>query len=334
MMEQFFQAYLVAYMTVFMATAGGLCVLLLHLLVGGEWGRVSRKPLRAMSHLWPWLALLFIPIVFGAHAIYPWLNPDVAADLGRKGPYLTLPFFIGRAVIYFAFFYYAARKARALLDYNVPNTPPEFYQKTAGLLMVAFSILCSLAVFDWIMSLEPHWSSTLYGVMLIMGGNLTCMAILIVSLAWLQNPSRRIDVSVKASHDLGNLMFAFVIFWTYMEVSQYIIIWSGNLPEEIPWYLVRNSGGWKIVSWILVITQFVIPFLLLLAQSRKRNLDRLAKVAFYLLFIRVLDLFWLIAPDFMPGHFHLPVLYPVEIAAMIVLWFFLYKRQLDKEWLA
>ena len=334
MVDQFFQAYLVAYMVVFTMTAGGLCVLLLHLLVGGEWGRVSRKPLRAMSHLWPWMALLFIPIVIGAHSIYPWLRPEVAADLGRKATWLTLPFFTARAVFYFVFFYLVARRCRQLLDYKVPNTPPEYYQKPAGLGMIFFSIICSIASFDWMMSLEPHWASTIYGVLIVMGANLTCMAILIITLAWMQNPARPVEVSVKASHDLGNLMFAFIIFWTYVEVSQYIIIWSGNLPEEIPWYLVRNSHGWKIVSWILVLTQFVIPFLLLLAQSRKKNLNRLAKVALYVLAIRVLDIFWLIAPDFMNGHFHLPLWYPVEIAVLVGFWFFLYRRQLNKEWLA
>jgi hypothetical protein len=334
LITQFFQSYLVGYMCIFSVTSGGLAVLMLHLLVGGEWGRVSRRPLRAIASMWPWVTLLFIPVILGIHHIYPWSHPEVAEVLGRKRPYLTPFFFSLRAAAYFIYFNLLARRMVSLLNNQKPDSPPDYFQKSAALGMVSYFIVASLAVFDFMMSLEPHWASTLYGVMLIMGGGLTTWALLIVTLAWLQNPARPVVVSQKASHDLGNLMFAFTIFWTYMAVSQYIIIWSGNLPEEIPWYLVRNSGGWKAVSVVLVLAQFLLPFLLLLAQQRKKNLSRLVKVAAYMLCIRVLDMFWLIVPDFSPAHFRLHVLDFIVIGGLIFLWFTFYRRNLSREWLA
>jgi len=333
-MAEFFQSYLVGFMILFTVTAGGLLILLIHLLVGGQWGLASRKPLRAITGMFPWVTLLFIPVLLGAHFIYPWTNPEVAADLGRKGVWLTLPFFGLRAALFFAFFNAITFKVRKLITPETPKHPIEYFQRIGGLSMFSFAVVASLAIFDWMMSLEPHWSSTLYGVMIIMGGGLTAFALIIITLAWLQNPARPIPISEKASHDLGNLMFAFTIFWTYMAVSQYIIMWSGNLPEEIPWYIVRNSGGWHLVSYLVVIGQFVLPFLLLLAQRRKKNITRLARVAFFILCMRVVDNFWLIVPDFSPQQFRLHILDIVVIGGLIALWFTLYRRNFAKEVLA
>jgi len=331
LITQFFQSYLIAFMCVFSVTAGGLAVLLLYLLVGGEWGHVSRKPLRAMASMWPWITLMFIPVLLGLHAIYPWTHADVIAELGRKKPYLNAPMFIGRSILYFLYLNWMARKAVKTLEQKESQTSLEYFQKIGGLGILSYFVIVSLAIFDWMMSLEPHWSSTLYGLMIMMGGGLTAFALTVVTLAWLQNPARPITVSQKASHDLGNLIFAFTIFWTYMAVSQYIIIWSGNLPEEIPWYIVRNSGGWRAVSYLLVIAQFVLPFLMLLVQQRKKNLNRLVRVAVFVLAARVLDMFWLIAPDFSPGHFRLHWLDVVVISGLITVWFVLYRRNFARE---
>jgi hypothetical protein len=331
---QFFQAYLVGFMIMFNVTTGGLAVLLLHLLVGGQWGLVSRKPLRALTAMFPWVTLLFIPVFLGAHYIYSWTDPAVAADLGRKAVWLKLPFFGLRAACYFAFFNAVAFKARKMIAADAPKQSVEYFQKVGGLCMFSLFVVASLAIFDWMMSLEPHWSSTLYGLMILMGGGLTAFCVIVVTLDRFQNPAHPIVVSEKASHDLGNLIFAFTIFWTYMAVSQYIIVWSGNLPEEIPWYIVRNSGGWRLVAWLDVLCQFVLPFLLLLSQRRKKNLDRLAKVAIYILCIRVLDLYWLIVPDFSPQQFRIDIFDVVVIGGLLAFWFTMYRRNFAKEVLA
>lgn len=329
-LEQFFQSYLVGYMLVFTLSAGALGVLLLHLMVGGEWGRTVRKPLRAMMAFLPWSALLFIPILLGSHAIYPWTHADHIESLGHKKLWLSLPFVAARAAIIFAFLIGLASRVRRLMDAERPDSPVNYYQKTASLGMVGYFLIMSMAAFDWMMSLEPHWASTIYGAMIIIGSGLSTFAFVIVALGYLQPVPPAIEVTEKASHDLGNLLFAFTILWTYVALSQYLIIWSANLPEEIPWYLIRNRGGWGVLSVLLVLAQFVLPFFLLLARRRKKNLNRLAKVAVYILAVRVLDIFWLIVPEFSPT-FRIHMFDFLIPAGLLAVWALRFRAQFKQE---
>jgi hypothetical protein len=172
-------------------------------------------------------------------------------------------------------------------------------QMTSAVGLVAYGLTMTFASFDWLMSLEPHWFSTIYGVLIMGGQALTAWAALIVVLVWL---SRRppLDALVMPDHfhDLANLMLAFVMLWAYFAFSQYLIIWSGNLPEEIAWYLHRLQTGWRFIGAMLVVFHFAVPFLLLLSRAVKRDPQMLVQVAAGILVMRVVDLFWLIAPEF------------------------------------
>ncbi len=165
--------------------------------------------------------------------------------------------------------------------------------------LVGYGLTITFASFDWLMSLEPHWYSTIYGVLILGGQGLSALAFLIIMLAWLsaRPPLDRIVVPAHF-HDLGNLMLAFVMLWAYFSFSQYLIIWAGNLPEEIAWYLHRLHTGWRVIGIGLMIFHFAVPFVVLLSRTVKKQGRTLAIVAAWILIVRLVDLFWLIAPEF------------------------------------
>jgi hypothetical protein len=182
-----------------------------------------------------------------------------------------------------------------------PRIARRMQQLSAGGLL-AYGLTITFAAFDWLMSLEPHWFSTIYGVLIMGGQGLSALAFLIVALVWLSRrpPLDRIVVAAHF-HDLGNLLLAFVMLWAYFSFSQYLIIWSGNLPAEITWYTHRLQTGWRWVGTALVLFHFAVPFVLLLSRAVKRDPQMLVKVAIAVLIVRLLDLFWLIAPEFNPA---------------------------------
>ena len=319
-MTQLCRSYLFAFLVVLGIALGCLGLLLLHSVVGGEWGKVSRRILQAGADTLPWLGVLFIPVLLGLRHIYPWMNPaqlmNDAYAAGHKRFYFQVPFFVLRAVLYFILWSWMGHRQRRATRGSA-----------VGLLVYVLTV--SWASFDWVMSLEPQWSSSIYGAMLMVGDVLSALAFVVVVLTWRsQAKEDRSEVPADTTHDLGNLMLAFVMLWAYMGLSQYLIIWSANLPEEISWYLARQRGGWQIVAIVLIFFQFVLPFLLLLARQGKRNLASLARVAGLILALRVVDVFWLTAPDFSPGRFSLHVL---DIAALLALgwvWMFVFLRRL------
>jgi hypothetical protein len=222
--------------------------------------------------------------------------------LQHKQLYLNTPFFLFRATIYFLIWnglsYYLNRWSLEQDRTGDPRIPRRMQVLSAGGL-VGYGLTITFASFDWLMSLEPHWFSTIYGVLIMGGQGLSGMAFLIAAIVWLGRRPPLGDVVVPAHlHDLGNLMLAFVMLWAYFSFSQYLIIWSGNLPEEISWYQHRLQTGWRFVALALVVFHFVVPFCLLLSRSVKREGSILAVVAIGILLARVLDLFWLIAPEF------------------------------------
>jgi hypothetical protein len=302
---QFFQSYLMAYMFVLGLSLGSLALGMIHQLSGGAWGVVIRRQIGAASRVLPILTVLFLPIVLGMSHLYEWTHADIVnADpiLRGKRIYLNTPFFLIRAAIYFAAWNgvsYLLNKWGLEQDQTGDPRYAKRMQMLSGGGLLAYGLCITFASFDWLMSLEPHWFSTIYGVLIIGGQGLSALAFLITALVSLaRRPPLKDIVSPSHFHDLANLMLAFVMLWAYFSFSQYLIIWSGNLPEEIAWYLHRLQTGWRFVAITLVIFHFTVPFLLLLSRAVKRAPGTIVKVALAILVARLIDLFWLIAPEF------------------------------------
>ena len=302
---QFFQSYLMAYMLVLGVTLGCLAIGMIHQLSGGDWGVLVRRPIGAATRVLPVLTLLFLPIAMGMRHLYVWTDANLVANddvLRAKHLYLNRPFFLTRAAFYFlvwnAIVYFLNAWSLEQDRTGAPGLSRRM-QRLSGGGLVAYGLTVTFASFDWLMSLEPHWFSTIYGVLMIGGQGLSALAFLLIVLVWL---SRRapLDAIVVPQHfhDLANLMLAFVMLWAYFAFSQYLIIWSGNLPEEIAWYLHRMQGGWRALAMALVVFHFVVPFVLLLSRTIKREAALIVKVAIGVLAVRLLDLLWLIAPEF------------------------------------
>jgi hypothetical protein len=305
---QFVQSYLMAYMLCLGVTLGSLALGMVHQLSGGAWGVVIRRPIGAAARVLPVMTLLFLPIALGMSRLYPWTNADLVAHdevLRHKQLYLNTPFFLARAALYFLVWNLLSYFLNAWSLEQDRNPDPRIarrmQQLSAGGLL-AYGLTITFAAFDWLMSLEPHWFSTIYGVLILGGQGLSALAFLIVALVWLSRrpPLDRIVVAAHF-HDLGNLLLAFVMLWAYFSFSQYLIIWSGNLPAEITWYTHRVQTGWRWVGTSLILFHFAVPFVLLLSRAVKRDPQMLVKVAIAVLIVRLLDLFWLIAPEFHPA---------------------------------
>jgi hypothetical protein len=302
--RQFFQSYLMTYMLLLGATLGSLALGMIHQLSGGAWGVVTRRIFGAASRVLPVLTLLYLPLLLGLHDLYEWTHHDVvAADpiLAGKARYLNTPFFLARTVLYFAAWNAIAYFLNRWSLEQDRSPDPRIalrMQMLSGGGLVAYGLTMTFASFDWVMSLDPHWFSTIYGVLFMGGQGLTALAFLIIALAWLSRREPLDTIVVPAHfHDLGNLMLAFVMLWAYFSFSQYLIIYSGNLPEEITWYTRRLFTGWRAIGIGLVVFHFALPFLILLSRSVKRNPQMLVKVAAGVIVVRLIDLFWLIAPE-------------------------------------
>jgi len=333
----FFQAYLLAFAYVAAVTLGSLSILLIQHTVTGRWGLAIRRHLEAATRLLPLIAVLFIPVVLGLHHLYGWADPAVVAGsavLQRKVAYLNVPGFIGRAVLYFAVWLTLAyilnrwsRRQDTITDVNLPIR----FRQLAAPGLVAYALTVTFASFDWLMSLEPEWYSTMFGVQFFAGGALAAMSvtILVLSRTAKQGPLAAI-LKPETIGDLGNLTLAFTLFWTYVTFSQFLIIWSGNLPEEVPWYWDRVNGGWQYVGISLGLLQFIVPFLCLLPRSNRRDLRRLARLAAFILVMRFADLLWIVGPTFSPGLFRFPLVNVGAMAMLGGLWFWLYAGQLGR----
>lgn len=328
---QFFQSYLMAYMLWLGITLGCFALGMVHQLSGGAWGVVIRRPIGAASRTLPLMTLLFIPVLLGMGHLYIWTHADVVAHdemLQAKHAYLNVPFFVVRAAIYFAAWnaisYFLNAWSLEQDRTADPRIAVKMQRLSAGGL-VAYGLTITFASFDWLMSLEPHWYSTIYGALILGGQALSGLAFLIVVLVWLSNRPPLDRIVVKAHfHDLGNLTLAFVMLWAYFSFSQYLIIWAGNLPNEILWYASRLKTGWRSIGVALVVFHFAVPFVFLLSRTVKREGRLIVRLAIAILLARLLDLFWLIAPEFHTGGIYvswLDVLLPLSMGALWLGWF-------------
>jgi hypothetical protein len=308
--EQLVRSYLVAYLYWTGASLGSIALLMINHVTGGAWGVAIRRFLEAMIRLLPVMALLFLPIALGLPQLYEWARPEAVAHdalLQHKHAYLNVPFFLARTAGYFAIWILVERTLVRWSDAQDATTdalPTERLELVSRGGLLVMGLTMSFAAIDWMMSLEPHWSSTIYGVIFMGGSVLTAMALAIVLSALAREGTRLPDaISPDQFHDLGKLMLAFTMLWAYFNYSQFLIIWSGNLPEEISWYLARTSGGWKALTIALVAVQFVLPFIILLSRRVKRRPTALAVVAGGMLVARFVDMFWMVSPAFHEGAF-------------------------------
>jgi hypothetical protein len=335
--EQFFSSYLIGYLMVLGLTLGSLGFLMVHQLSGGAWGVVARQSFGAASRVLPYVTILFLPIVLGMHPLFEWTHADVVASdeiLKGKQAYLNVPFFLVRAVIYFVVWNGLAFVLNAWSQKQDETGDPALalrMQRVSAAGLLLYVLTMSFAAFDWVMSRDPHWFSTIYGAIILMGQGLVTLAFQIIVLTYL---ARRKPMSEALSPvylgDLAGLMFAFTILWAYMSFSQYILIWSGNLPEEIQWYLDRMQPGWLPMAIALIVFHFGAPFLLLLIRGIKRVPSRVRKVAWLIIFARLLDLFWLVAPE---THRHGLVISWMDVVvplALFALWSGLFVQQLRR----
>jgi hypothetical protein len=319
--QQFFRSYLISYLFWIGIPLGCFAILMLHHLVGGRWGFVIQRLLESGVRTFPLMALLFLPLIFGMRELYFWARPEaVASDpiLQQKSLYLNGPFFIARTIVYFAIWMTAGHffnKWSLEQDRTAEAVLTQRLQRLSGPGLVLYGLTVTFSAIDWIMSLEPHWYSTIYGMIFMVGHALAALALVII-VAHLLTDLKPLSQVIDPGHfhDLGNLLLAFVMFWAYLGFSQFLLIWVENLREEIPWYLHRSTGGWQVIALLLILFQFALPFLLLLSRATKRRAGILAIVASGVIFMHWVDLFWMIAPSFYPAAFHLHWL---DIAALV-----------------
>ena len=329
--DNFYSAYLISYMDLLGLSLGCMAVLMLYHLVGGKWGTVIRRFLEAGMMTLPMMFVLFLPILLSIPRIYPWAapghvpaNPTIASI---EAGYLNATGMWIRWVIYFAIWIVMAY---FLNRWSTEQDTPEGGAKSTlrfralsgpGLVIYAFSI--SFAVIDWVMSLQAHWISTIYGFIFIAGQALAAFsfAVLIEAILVKREPLSNYLTPVEV-HDHGKMMLAFVMVWAYFSYSQWLIMWAGNLPDEISWFLRRIHGGWGYVGVFLAAFHFGVPFALLLSRPLKRKTTTLVWVAAWLLIMRWVDIWWHVepAPPFQHATIHLSWLHFATVLGMGGFW--------------
>jgi hypothetical protein len=334
---QFYRSYLWAYVFIVALAVGSLGWLMLQYVTGGAWGLVVRRSCEAATRTLPLVLLMFLPVVIGINNLYPWPHAAlVKADplLQHKAPYLNTGFFLARSAFYFAGWlflgwWFNRWSAKEDAEGHAPVDGKLAGMAGPGLLFWGFSV--TFMVVDWVLSIDPKWFSTIFGMLFMASQALTAMAFLIVVLTLLyRSQPMSLVLTHRHLHDLGKFMLALVMVWAYFSFSQFLIIWAGNLPEEIPWYLVRLNNGWQVVAIVLVLGHFALPFALLLSRDLKRNFKLLASIAVFILAVRCIDLYWLITPGFRKEGFGLSYLDFTVPIGLIGLWLAYFFTQLEK----
>jgi len=334
--DQFFHSYLLAFVFWNGISVGSLAVVMLQYLTGGAWGIAIRRPLEAASRVLPLTTLAFLPVVFGMHRLYEWTHADVVAHdpiLRQKAPYLNVPFFLLRAAVAFgawlAIAFFLNKWSREQDGSDDHKKIDRKLQLLSGGGLVAFALTVTFTSVDWVMSLEPHWYSTMYGVLFMVSEALGALALATVTVVRLSNrPPLSEFAGGGILHDLGKMIFAFTMFWAYVNFSQYLIVWSGNLPEEISWYLARFRGGWGWVGLAVLLFHFVVPFLLLLSRQANRDPRLLSLAATMLVVMNFVNTAWMVLPAFSKGKFSISWMDIALPAGLGGVWLFLYARTL------
>jgi hypothetical protein len=339
--EQFFRSWLVAFVFWTALTVGSLGILMLQYMTGGWWGYMIRRPLLAATTNFPLVILAAIPVYLGAEHLYKWMDHDLMEHdhiLHQKIAYLNWEAFAIRGVVFFGLWalwaFMVRKRDREFEESGTPQAALSLRRWSApGILMIALT--GTFASVDWMMSLDPYWFSTMFGISFMVGAGLSAFSFSILVLTGMADHSPIKEVAQPIYfRDLGNLTFAFVMLWAYTAFSQFLLIWYGNIKEEIPWYLVRSHGGWGVVSVMMIVLHFFLPFLLLLQRGIKDKPKFLSKVVLFILVMRAVDYFWIIAPTWTTeGHhaaFKLHWLDFTTILGLGGIWVFLFFRALGK----
>src|SRR5882672_4935089 len=307
--DEFYRAYLLGFMCWLGVALGSMAILMIRHLTGGGWGTVIRRILGAAMRTLPVLAFLFIPVALGIRHLYIWAQPLTNIEDKHlhehleqlTQTYLTVNGFVIRAIFYFAVWnvlsFLLSKWSKETDRPGAPDNSGRFKAVSGpGLILYGFTI--SFAAIDWIMSLDPSWVSTIFGLIILIGEVLSAMAFAVVVERILYN-YKPMSEMLKPDfvHDHGKWMLAFTMVWAYFNFSQWLIIWAGNLPTEITFYLKRLSGGWGSVGLILAVFHFAVPFAILLSRPFKRDIRKLVWLGVWLLLMRYVDLFWIIEPN-------------------------------------
>jgi hypothetical protein len=304
--EQALRSWLVGFVFWGGIGIGSLGILMLQYLTGGAWGVVMRRVVEAGARTLPIIFVLFLPLAFGVRSLYEWTHlPATDPTVIQRGWFMTPESWILRSVAYFVvlgFITYMLNKWSVAQDKAADYEEGSTYLATAsrfsGPMMVIYALIVTFASVDWVMMLDPHFFSTIWGLLFVVGWALSCFCFSVSILAYLSDkaPMDRV-LGRRHFHDIGKLMLALVMVWAYFNFSQYLIIWSGNIPEETGWFLARTTKGWGYVAWGLVLLHFAAPFLVLLMQDLKRRPRTLAMVGIFILLMRFVDMYWLIGPS-------------------------------------
>ena len=336
--DQFYRSYLVGYLFCWGLGLGSLAVLMISYATGGEWGLVLRRILEAGSRTLGALAIGFIPILIGIHRLYPWTQADVAKEphLQQVGPaYLNVTYFIFRAALYFIVWialavWLSRQSARQDRERLVLDAP---LRAVSCLGLVLYGLTVTFAVIDWVMSLDPNWSSSIFGLLFFAGHGLLTWSFAVVVLALLvrEEPMKQV-AQPSQFHDNGKLLLTCTMLWGWFALSQWLIIWAGNLPDEISWYFNRTRGGWREFAYFLVIGEFFVPFFLLLSRELKTQAQQLKRLALWILFMGYWVLYWYVMPNFpdLRGHWRYSWQDAVVPIALLSWWLYLFFGNLQQ----
>jgi hypothetical protein len=311
--DQFYRAYLLGFMAWLGVALGSMAILMIRHLTGGGWGMVIRRILGAAMRTLPLLAVLFVPILLAVPQIYPWAMPlssvrdaHIREHLA-KNPFITQSYlnfrgFLLRAVIYFAIWNllsFLLTKWSEQMDRPGASDNTQRSKAVSGPGLILYGFTISFAAIDWVMSLDPSWISTIFGLVILIGEVLSamCFAVVVERILFNYKPMSEM-LKPDFVHDHGKWMLTFIMLWAYFSFSQWLIIWAGNLPSEITFYLTRLNGGWDYIGLIVVLFHFVVPFVILLSRPFKRDIRKLVWLAVWLMLMRYVDLFWIIEPNF------------------------------------
>ena len=334
--QQFYRGYLLGFMCWLGLALGSMAILMIRHLTGGGWGMVIRRILGAAMRTLPLLAVLFIPVLLGIHQIYIWAQPlNKIPDVHFREhleklthSYLSIGAFMGRAVFYFAVWnllsFLLSKWSKQTDRPGAPDNSQRFKAVSGpGLILYAFTI--GFAAIDWVMSLDPTWVSTMFGLIILIGQLLSamCFAVVVERILYEYPPMSEM-LKPDFVHDHGKWMLTFIMVWAYFSFSQWLIIWAGNLPAEISFYLRRLKDGWGWIGLFLVLFHFAVPFAMLLSRPFKRNIRNLVWLAVWLMLMRYVDLFWTIEPTFSQGFVITvsDIVVPVAIGGFWLWYFF------------